>query len=150
VILSGSRDVCGEDSDEPSLEQEARVSGTECTPQPEQIGVSASRRCSRPTSSPSGVDSTADRGVEREAASCPTTDAAGNAAMATLTRDLIDLSIQQGGRFFLPYQLHYSTDQLEQSYPEIRGFFEAKRRYDPDLLLTNTLYERYGRPTERR
>jgi FAD/FMN-containing dehydrogenase len=73
------------------------------------------------------------------------TDDAGNQAMATLTKDVIDLTIGLGGRFFLPYQLHYTSSQLERSYPEIRAFFDAKRKYDPDLLLTSTFYEKYSR-----
>jgi len=74
-----------------------------------------------------------------------TTDQAGNERMAALTRDLIDLTINVGGRFFLPYQLHYTADQLARADPEIGRFFQAKKRYDPDLLLTNTFYEKYGR-----
>ncbi len=49
-----------------------------------------------------------------------------------------------GGRFFLPYQLHYTPQQLERSYPKITSFFRTKRRYDPDHLLTNTWYETYA------
>jgi FAD/FMN-containing dehydrogenase len=71
-------------------------------------------------------------------------DSAGNEKMGQVTRELIDLTIAQGGRFFLPYQLHYSAEQLQRSYPEIESFFEAKKRYDPDLLLTNTFYEKYS------
>jgi len=74
-----------------------------------------------------------------------TTDQAGNERMAILTRELIDLSIREGGRFFLPYQLHYTPEQLERAYPEIRGFFDAKRHYDPDLLITNKFFEKYSR-----
>jgi FAD/FMN-containing dehydrogenase len=73
----------------------------------------------------------------------PTTEA-GNAAMAKTTRDLVDLAISVGGTFFLPYQLHFTPEQLERAYPQIGAFFEAKRRYDPDGLLSNTFYERYG------
>lgn len=73
-----------------------------------------------------------------------TMDDAGNAKMRTVTQNLIDLAISLGGRFFLPYQLHYTPDQLEQAYPQIRDFFAAKQRYDPDLLLTNTWYEKYA------
>lgn len=73
-----------------------------------------------------------------------TTDAAGSAAMRDLTSDLIDLSSRVGGRFFLPYQLHYTAQQLERAYPEIRTFFAAKKQYDPELLLTNTFYEKYS------
>ncbi len=72
-----------------------------------------------------------------------TTDAAGNAKMKKVTGELIDLTHAEGGRFFLPYQLHYSPEQLRASYPAISQFFEAKKRYDPQELLTNTWYETY-------
>jgi FAD/FMN-containing dehydrogenase len=72
------------------------------------------------------------------------TDAAGNEKMARLTSDLIDLAHEQGGRFFLPYQLYYTPEQLEQSYPEIRGFFAEKRKWDSDGLFSNTWYARYA------
>jgi len=73
------------------------------------------------------------------------TTRSGNDQMARLTRDLIDLCATNGGRFFLPYQLHYTAEQLTRSYPEVRAFFEAKRRYDPTELFVNTFYERFGR-----
>ena len=72
------------------------------------------------------------------------TDAAGNAAMAKLTRSLIDHTIAQGGRFFLPYQLHYTPAQLQASYPEIAAFFAAKQRWDADGLFRNGWYDRYA------
>ena len=72
------------------------------------------------------------------------TDADGNARMARLTSDLIDLTARHGGRFFLPYQLHYTPEQLRQHYPEIGEFFAAKRRWDPAGRFTNTWYERYS------
>ncbi len=71
-------------------------------------------------------------------------DADGNARMARLTSDLIDLTQAHGGRFFLPYQLHYAPAQLERSYPEIRAFFAAKRKWDPDGLLRNSWYDHYS------
>ena len=73
----------------------------------------------------------------------PTT-AKGNEKMGRITRELIDLTISLNGRFYLPYQLHYTPEQLEGSYPEISAFFEAKKRYDPDKLFTNTFYEKYS------
>jgi len=72
------------------------------------------------------------------------TDAAGNAAMAKLTRSLIDLTAQHGGRFFLPYQLHYTAEQLQRAYPEIDAFFAAKQRWDPNELFRNSWYDRYA------
>lgn len=71
-------------------------------------------------------------------------DEADNAKMRMVTGALIDLTLSLNGRFFLPYQLHYTPEQLEESYPEIRAFFAAKRQVDPDLLLTNTWYEKYA------
>jgi FAD/FMN-containing dehydrogenase len=72
------------------------------------------------------------------------TDAEGNAKMARLTSDLIDLTQAQGGRFFLPYQLHYSPEQLGRSYPEIHDFFAEKRKWDPEGRFSNSWYERYA------
>jgi FAD/FMN-containing dehydrogenase len=69
----------------------------------------------------------------------------GTQAMARLTGRLIDLTASLGGRFFLPYQLHYTSAQLRRSYPEIDAVFDAKRRYDPGELLTSTFYQRFGR-----
>jgi len=71
-------------------------------------------------------------------------DEAGTRAMARLTGDLIDLTARFGGRFFLPYQLHYTPAQLERAYPEIRAFFAAKRQWDPAGRFSNTWYERYA------
>ena len=64
--------------------------------------------------------------------------------MATFTRGVIDLTIRRGGRFFLPYQLHYTAEQLRQAYPEVETFFRAKDVYDPDRLFTNTFYNKYA------
>jgi FAD/FMN-containing dehydrogenase len=73
-----------------------------------------------------------------------TTDDEGNRQMKKTTEQLIDLTIAHKGRFFLPYQLYYSREQLQRSYPQINAFFAAKRKYDPDGLLTNTFYQKFG------
>jgi FAD/FMN-containing dehydrogenase len=73
------------------------------------------------------------------------TDGAGTAAMKKLTQSLVDLAASVGGTFFLPYQLHYTQAQLERVYPRVGEFFRAKRRLDPDGLLTNTWFEVYGK-----
>lgn len=69
----------------------------------------------------------------------------GNEKMGAVTRELIDLTADVNGRFFLPYQLHYTPEQLERSYPMIHDFFAAKKTYDPDGMFTNTWYEKYGK-----
>ena len=69
----------------------------------------------------------------------------GNEKMGVVTRELIDLTTEVNGRFFLPYQLHYTPEQLQRAYPMIGDFFAAKRAYDPEGLFTNTWYEKYGK-----
>jgi FAD/FMN-containing dehydrogenase len=72
-----------------------------------------------------------------------TTDAEGNTRMKKVTSELIDLTAKVGGRFFLPYQLHYTPEQLLTSYPELPAFAAMKKKYDPELRLTNTWYNTY-------
>jgi FAD/FMN-containing dehydrogenase len=71
-------------------------------------------------------------------------DDEGNEDMAALNRALIDLALARGGTFYLPYQQHYTREQLERAYPMIEEFFALKRRWDPDLLLMNSFYSRYA------
>lgn len=73
----------------------------------------------------------------------PTT-ATGNERMRALTSDLIDASTKHGGKFFLPYQLHYTRDQLRAAYPSFDDFTAFKKKIDPQGLLTNTWWEKYG------
>lgn len=77
------------------------------------------------------------------------TDAAGNAAMRALTRDLIDLALAHGGRFFLPYQLHYTGRQLLASFPELPAFIARKREVDPGELFTSTFWRAVSQLAER-
>ncbi|WP_246671622.1 hypothetical protein [Mesorhizobium sp. B2-4-12] len=50
------------------------------------------------------------------------------------------VTIKHGGRFFLPYQLHYTARELLASYPELPAFLAAKRQYDPTELFSSTVY----------
>ena len=65
-------------------------------------------------------------------------------AMEKLTKDLIDLTLKFDGTFFLPYQLYYTREQLQKSYPNIDAFFALKRKYDPSLLFMNNFYAKYA------
>jgi FAD/FMN-containing dehydrogenase len=71
------------------------------------------------------------------------TNVQGSEKMTKTTKDLIDLTQRLGGRFFLPYQLHYTSEQLHQNYPEIDAFFATKKKYDPQQILVNTWYQKY-------
>ncbi|MCW3156984.1 hypothetical protein [Micropruina sonneratiae] len=65
--------------------------------------------------------------------------------MARLTRTLVDRALARGGTFYLPYQQHYTRDDLARAYPRIEEFFALKRRHDPGLLFMNSLHGRYAR-----
>ena len=67
-------------------------------------------------------------------------DDVGSAAMRKLTRAMIDLTIRHGGRFFLPYQLHYTGAELIASYPELPAFLAMKKQIDPNELFQSTFY----------
>jgi len=69
----------------------------------------------------------------------PVTDE-GNRQMRALTLALIDATLKHGGRFFLPYQIHYTGAQLMASYPELPAFLARKKEIDPDELFTSTFY----------
>ncbi|QFG69223.1 FAD-binding oxidoreductase [Ornithinimicrobium pratense] len=68
---------------------------------------------------------------------------AGSEDMASLTRALVAASLEHGGTFYLPYQQHYTREQVAQAYPRLEEFFETKRRYDPDLRFRNSFSERF-------
>jgi FAD/FMN-containing dehydrogenase len=70
----------------------------------------------------------------------------GDAQMEAMTREMIDAALQVGGRFYLTYRLHYTRQQLEKGYPNVREFFARKRHYDPDELFQNQFYAKYGKP----
>ena len=70
----------------------------------------------------------------------------GDSRMEKMTRELIDAAIACGGRFYLPYRLHATRDQMVKSYPRSVAFFERKRHYDPEELFQNQFYVKYGKP----
>jgi decaprenylphospho-beta-D-ribofuranose 2-oxidase len=71
--------------------------------------------------------------------------AEGQAHAATVTRQLVDAAIEQGGTYYLTYQLYPTAEQLHRAYPNAQRAFERKRFYDPDEIFTNQFYALYGR-----
>jgi len=60
-----------------------------------------------------------------------------------MTRKLVDLALENGGIYYLTYQLFPTQDQIRLSYPEIDQFFEKKREYDNQELFMNKFYKHY-------
>jgi decaprenylphospho-beta-D-ribofuranose 2-oxidase len=71
--------------------------------------------------------------------------AEGQRHAAAVTRQLVDAAIEQGGTYYLTYQLYPTAEQLHRAYPNARHALERKRFYDPDELFTSQFYEKYGR-----
>jgi FAD/FMN-containing dehydrogenase len=77
-------------------------------------------------------------------------DAASEAAMQALTRDLIDVALDCGGRYYLPYRAHATAEQFLAAYPQAPTFFALKRKVDPQGIFQNKFYLDYGKPFEKR
>jgi FAD/FMN-containing dehydrogenase len=67
----------------------------------------------------------------------------GEVDMLKTTEALIERITAIGGAFYLPYRLHARRDQIEKAYPRVNELIAAKRRYDPNLLFRNTMWDTY-------
>jgi FAD/FMN-containing dehydrogenase len=67
-----------------------------------------------------------------------------DADMSALNRELLDAALERGGTFYLPYQQHYTNEQVAQAYPMIEEFFAVKKRYDPEGRFRNSIYDRFA------
>ncbi len=61
----------------------------------------------------------------------------------TWTRKIVDLSLDCGGTYYLPYQLYPSRQQLLRAYPEFDEFIKKKEMYDSEDLFVNQFYKHY-------
>jgi FAD/FMN-containing dehydrogenase len=72
------------------------------------------------------------------------TSAEAIARTGSWTRELIDAALSFGGSYYLPYQLHATTEQFFRAYPLAPQFFALKRRLDPTNKFRNALWMKYG------
>ncbi len=70
--------------------------------------------------------------------------AEGQAQAEAVTRQLVDAAIENGGTYYLTYQLYPTPEQLYRAYPRAGAAFERKRFYDPQERFSSQFYERYG------
>ncbi|MDN4074286.1 FAD-binding oxidoreductase [Fictibacillus terranigra] len=68
----------------------------------------------------------------------------GTADTKKVVRKLIDITLDHGGSYYLPYYPFATQSQLERAYPNAQQFFELKRKYDPSEMFMNYLYKEYG------
>jgi decaprenylphospho-beta-D-ribofuranose 2-oxidase len=60
-------------------------------------------------------------------------------------RGMIDITIEHGGSYYLPYYKYPTDEQLHETYPNAEEFFNYKRQFDPDERFMNLFYEEYGK-----
>ena len=62
------------------------------------------------------------------------------------SQEMIEAVIAEGGAYYLPYQLHATTEQFHRAYPGADAFFALKKKLDPNNRFSNKLWEQhYGK-----
>ncbi|RFU61849.1 FAD-binding oxidoreductase [Peribacillus glennii] len=59
--------------------------------------------------------------------------------------EMLNLTLEHGGSYYLPYYSYPSKNQFLQAYPRSQEFFQQKREYDPNERFVNLFYEEYGK-----
>jgi FAD/FMN-containing dehydrogenase len=67
----------------------------------------------------------------------------GRERAAQAFRDLIDMGMARGGRYYLTYHRHARRDQVETCYPQLPEFLRLKRKYDPSERFQSEWYRYY-------
>jgi FAD/FMN-containing dehydrogenase/uncharacterized membrane protein YhaH (DUF805 family) len=75
------------------------------------------------------------------------TNTAARDAVKTWTQSLIDAALKCDGTYYLPYQPHATSEQFHSAYPGAKRLFELKKKVDPDFRFTNSLWDKYYKPT---
>lgn len=68
---------------------------------------------------------------------------AGIERAAAQFRELIDLALDHGGRYFLTYHRWATTRQVTRAYPQFTDFLKLKLKYDPALILQSDWFNAY-------
>jgi FAD/FMN-containing dehydrogenase len=59
------------------------------------------------------------------------------------TNDLINAALEEGGTFYLPYQIHATKNQFLKAYPRASEYFSIKKKVDPTYKFRNKLWDKY-------
>ena len=71
------------------------------------------------------------------------TTEADKAKVKMWTQKLMDTSINEGGTYYLPYQILATPAQFAKAYPNAETFFRLKKKYDPSYKFRNKLFDAY-------
>jgi hypothetical protein len=72
------------------------------------------------------------------------TSASGRRDTSEMTREIIDLTLEDNGRFYLPYVLDFTKSELLRGYPMASEFFASKKRYDSSEMFSSEFYSKYS------
>ena len=67
----------------------------------------------------------------------------GDNEVRQIHQELIRITFQSNGTFYLPYRQHYSYQQILQSYPNFDQFLEKKNLYDSIGLFSNDWFQHF-------
>lgn len=56
---------------------------------------------------------------------------------------LINAALEEGGTYYLPYQIIASNFQFLKAYPKAKEFFKLKNKVDPKYKFRNKLFDKY-------
>ena len=62
---------------------------------------------------------------------------------AAAFRDLIEMAIARGGRYYLTYHRYATRAQVEACYPQLPDFLKLKKKFDPDERFQSEWYRFY-------
>ncbi|MGE7767351.1 FAD-binding protein [Peribacillus sp. NPDC096540] len=58
-------------------------------------------------------------------------------------RNMIDVTLDHNGSYYLPYYGYPTKTQLYEAYPRTEDFFQLKKKHDPNNRFMNLFYEEY-------
>ena len=59
------------------------------------------------------------------------------------SKEIIDAVISARGTYYLPYQIHASTEQFKKAYPRVNDYFALKDKVDPTNRFRNKLWQKH-------
>ncbi|MBT2648450.1 FAD-binding oxidoreductase [Bacillus sp. ISL-34] len=71
------------------------------------------------------------------------TDNKSKANTGRVIRNMINVTLDHNGSYYLPYYGYPTKTQLFEAYPRTEEFFRLKKKYDPDNRFMNLFYEEY-------
>ena len=63
------------------------------------------------------------------------------------TDELLNACLDEGGSYYLTFDIIASQQQLERAYPQWQEFLSLKKQHDPGEIFTSIFYEKYASNT---